>query len=63
MSDNEAILNGWTRELMCSDGRGNEIHILVDPDIDLDTRFRAWECDNQEIVVINGGMCEFHQID
>lgn len=61
MSDNEAVLNGWTRELMCSAGE-NEIHILVDPEVDLDTRFRAWDCDSQEIVVINGWMCEFHLI-
>lgn len=61
MSDNEAVLNGWTRELICH-ARGESVHILVDPDTDLDTRFKAWDCDNQEIVRINGWMYEFEEV-
>lgn len=53
MSDNVAVLDGYTREVhLISDAC--ELYLLVKPDVDLDDTFRAWDMDNQEWIRVNG---------
>lgn len=53
MTDNVAILQGYTQEIWaeCSEYAAP---FLVRPDDDLDGTFRAWDIDMQEFVRING---------
>jgi hypothetical protein len=61
MTDSVAVLDGYTKELMAySDGA--DMFILVKPDTDLDSRFKAWDSDNQEWVYINGWLFTFENI-
>lgn len=58
MSDNTAILEGFTRDVMAfSDAC--DLHLLVKPDADLDDRFKAWDCDEQEWIRVNGWLFTF----
>jgi hypothetical protein len=58
MTDNVAILDGFTREVWgeCSQFDGP---FLIKPDTDLDDRFKAWDMDAQEYVFINGWLWTF----
>lgn len=58
MSDNIATLEGYTRDLFAYSG-SFDLHILVRPDTDLDDRFKAWDCDLQEWVRLNGWLFTF----
>ena len=53
MGDNTAVLDGYTREVVatCSDC---ELYLLVRPDTDFESAFRAWDTDNQEWLRVNG---------
>lgn len=53
MSDNVAILDGYTREILasCID---HDLYLLVKPDADLSGTFKAWDTDNQEFIRVNG---------
>jgi hypothetical protein len=58
MTDNVAILKGFTREVsaecdICS------LSLLVKPETDLDGHFRAWNMDDQEFIRINGWLWMF----
>ncbi len=57
MTDNVAILAGYTKETEIEIG-GTTLSILVKPDTDLDSRFRAWDKDMQEFLNINGWLIE-----
>lgn len=59
MSDNVAVLEGYTKELMaeCDECA---LPILVKPDADLDGTFKAWDMDNQEFIRINGWLWTFN---
>lgn len=56
MSDNTAILAGYTKEVMVEHGIG-ELHLFVKPDTDFDGRFKAYDADNCEWIMVNGWMC------
>lgn len=53
MSDNIAVLEGFTREVHAT-GMEHELFLLVKPGTDLGERFKAWDMDAQEFVHVNG---------
>ena len=53
MSDNTAILAGFTREYIAENG-GYEVHIFVRPDAELDGEFTAYDADNCEFITVIG---------
>lgn len=53
MSDNFAVLHGFTREIVADNGM-DELFLLVKPDAILDSTFRAWDTDSQEFIRVNG---------
>jgi len=59
MSDNTAILAGYTREVMAYAG-DIELHLFVSPNADLSDCFRAYDADNCEFIFVNGWLfdCE-----
>jgi hypothetical protein len=61
MDDNGAVLEGYTREVM---GRYVDLKLfmLVKPDTDFNSRFRAWDMDAQRYVMINGWMLNIQDI-
>lgn len=62
MTDNIAVLDGFTKELMAySDSV--DLHILTQPDTDLDGCFKAWDCDEQEYIRVNGWLFTFEEPD
>ena len=47
MSDNIAILDGFTKGYLAESNNSEySIFILVKPDTDLETSFKAWDSDN-----------------
>lgn len=58
MTDNVAVLAGYTVEYL-AECDAHSIPILAKPDADLDGRFRAWDMDEQEFIVINGWLWTF----
>ena len=53
MTDNVAVLDGFTREVIADSDR-HTLYLLVKPDTDFDDRFRAWDTDEQEFIFVNG---------
>jgi hypothetical protein len=53
MTDNVAVLQQFTEEVIASGG-GYELYLLVKPDTDFDSTFRAWDMDEQEFIQVNG---------
>ena len=53
MSDNVAVMEGYTREVIAMSD-GTDLYLLVKPDTDFDSAFRAWDTDNQEFIRVNG---------
>jgi hypothetical protein len=58
MTDNVAVLEGYTREVHGSSSE-HELFLLVRPSTCLDDRFRAWDMDNQEWLMVNGWLFSF----
>lgn len=58
MGDNAAVLDGYTQGYIAECAEC-DLHILAKPDTDLDGTFKAWDCDNQEFVRINGWLWSF----
>lgn len=58
MSDNGAVLDGYTEEFMASN-IAREFPILVKPGTDFTDVFRAWDMDMQEFVRIEGWRWHF----
>ena len=56
MSDNIAVLDGYTQEVHAFAGEGLELYLLVKPDTDFDGHFRAWDMDAQEFITVTGWM-------
>lgn len=54
MSDNTAILNGYTREIIADSGLDYTLHLFVKPDADLDGSFKAYDADECEWVRVSG---------
>lgn len=61
MTDNAATLAGFTKELFAY-ADGVNLHILIKPDTDLDSRFVAWCTDEQEYIAINGWLFIFEEV-
>jgi hypothetical protein len=53
MTDNVAVLAGYTREVIAMGG-GLDLYLLVKPDTDFEDTFKAWDTDNQEFILVNG---------
>lgn len=58
MSDNTAILAGYTKELI-AECASYDLHIFVKPDTDLDTSFRAYDADECEFIRMDGWLWTF----
>jgi hypothetical protein len=58
MTDNVAILAGFTREVWAS-CEEREGPFLIQPDANLDDYVRAWNMDTQAFEQLNGGMWMF----
>lgn len=54
MTDNVAVLDGYIQEVTLSNDQGLELFLLVKPDADLNDRFKAWDMDQQEFIMVNG---------
>ena len=54
MTDNVAVLDGYTKEIVATNAHGCEFYLLVKPDAQLDGIFRAWDTDEQEFCNVNG---------
>ncbi len=62
MSDNTAILAGFTVELMASNV-AYDLHLFVKPDTDLGERFKAYDADECEFVSVNGWLFSFEKVE
>ena len=62
MSDNTAILAGYTVEYLASGG-DYEIHVFAKPDADLDGCVRVYDADECEFIILNGWMWSFDPVD
>lgn len=58
MTDNVAVLARYTKEIVAHAETGPErdLHLLIEPNTDLDSCFKAWDTDEQEFLWINGWM-------
>jgi hypothetical protein len=52
-SDNAASIAGYTQEIALTSDEC-DLYLLIKPGTDLDSRFKAWDTDNQEWLVVNG---------
>jgi len=59
MTDNIAILDGYTQAVEAEYDDGT-LYLLVKPDTDFDSTFKAWDTDEQEYIYVNGWL--FHSI-
>jgi hypothetical protein len=55
MSDNIAILEGFTTEIMCETEDG-VLFLLVKPNTNFAGIYRAWDTDSQKFITL-GGKC------
>ena len=62
MSDNTAILAGFTIEVMASNA-AHDIHLFIKPGTDLGERFKAYDADECEFVFVNGWLFSFDEIE
>lgn len=61
MSDNTAILTGYTREVLASGGM-YELHLFIQPGTDLDDSFKAYDADECEWIIVKGWLFDFETI-
>lgn len=57
MSDNTAILAGFTREVIAY-GPSCDLHLFVRPSTDFDDTFKAYDADECEFIRVNGWLIE-----
>lgn len=62
MTDNTAILEGYTRELHGHAGILS-LYLLVKPQEDIGQRFRAYDMDRQEFIFVNGWLFSWVEVD
>ena len=62
MSDNTAILAGFTKEILATSDY-HELHLFVQPDADLDDRFKAYDSDNCEFIYVNGWLFNIEVVE
>ena len=60
MTDNIAVLDGYTDEYI-AESDDITLFILVKPETDFDSTFKAWDSDNQEYIRINGWLFTFEE--
>lgn len=60
MTDNGAVLAGFTEEWLAYSG-SHDLFLLVKPGTDLTDRFRAWCCDEQEFIMVNGWLYTYEK--
>lgn len=53
MTDAIATRDGYTKEVMLTSDE-YDLFLLIKPDTDLDDRFKAWDTDEQEFIMVNG---------
>lgn len=58
MTDNVAKLDGFTKAVT-AEGGDYVLFLLIRPDTDLDDSFKAWDCDGQEYLRVNGWLFTF----
>lgn len=58
MSDNGAVLAGYTQEISATSGHV-DLCLLIKPDTDLDDTFKAWDMCEQEYIRVNGWLFTF----
>jgi hypothetical protein len=61
MTDNVAILAGYTREVTADAGMLS-LNLLVIPGTDYDDCFKAWDMDEQEFILVNGWLWTFETV-
>lgn len=62
MSDNTAILAGYTREIIASAGDIFDLHLFVKPDADLGDVFPAYDADACTFIRVNGWLFSFEDV-
>ena len=62
MTDNVATLRGFTRYVL-ADSDQVSLHLLIKPDTDLDSTFRAWDTDEQTWIKVSGWLFSFEDIE
>lgn len=62
MSDNVAVLAGYTEEYEahCTD---YDLFLLVKPGTELDDTFTAWDIEAQEFIRVNGWLWSFERVE
>lgn len=60
MTDNVAILMGYTVNVSASAGE-YDLNLLIRPNTDTGDCFKAWCCDEQEFISVNGWMFDIEQ--
>jgi len=53
MSDNAAVLDGYTEEVVIRTPNRDEFPALVRPGTDYTETFRCWDMDEQEFITVN----------
>ena len=62
MTDNVATLRGFTRYVL-ADSDQVSLHLLIRPETDLDSTFRAWDTDEQTWIKVNRWLFTFEDVD
>ena len=53
MTENAATIQGFTRKVV-ADCDQYTLFLLVKPETEFDDRFKAWDMDEQEFIIVNG---------
>ena len=62
MTDNIATLRGFTRYVLADSDQAS-LHLLIRPDTNLDSTFRAWDTDEQTWIKVNGWLFTIEDIE
>lgn len=62
MTDNVAVLSGYTKEVVCVTAT-EELNLLVMPDAFYDDEFTAWDMNAQEFIKVKGWLCETNEVE
>jgi hypothetical protein len=62
MTDNIATLRGFTRHVLATSD-GCDLFLLIKPDTDLDSTFRAWDTNEQTWIKVNGWLFSIEDIE
>lgn len=63
MSDNIAIMGGYTRSVMAESNDGLlTLFLLIRQDADLGARIKAWDTDDQEWIWVEAHMFDWHDL-